>query len=43
MGDHQGCQSRVVGSFSSHLAAVDKFEPTIQNIRGLGEERELIS
>jgi hypothetical protein len=40
---HQSCQARVVGSLSGHLAAVDKFEPTVQNIRSLGEERELIS
>ena len=43
MDQHQSCQARVVGALSDYLAAVDKFEPTVQNIRSLGEERELIS
>jgi hypothetical protein len=43
MDEQQSCQARVVGAFSGDLAAVYQFKPAVQNIRSLGEERELIS
>jgi hypothetical protein len=43
MRHHQRRQARVMGSLSGDLAAVDKFEPTIQNIGSLGKEWELIA
>jgi hypothetical protein len=43
VGHHQRRQARIVRLLTSDLAAVDKFEPTVQNIRTLGQKRELIS